>query len=298
MSATTDTLHDVLVRGRRQLMAGGLGAQTADVDVEVLARHVLAWDRATLLVRRREPAPDGFEASLDTLLARRATREPVAYITGHREFWGLDFEVSADVLVPRPETENVVEEALSVLDEMTGIGAGPAAGPRILDVGTGSGCLAVSLATHVPAATVVATDVSLRALRVAQRNARRLGAGHVRFVAGDLLQPFSHAGPWIDLLVSNPPYVPRAATNVMLDVERHEPSTALFGGPDGLKHVRRLVSDAARVVRPGGWLIFEFGDGQEDDVVAVVEATTHWSIDHVRADLQQIPRVIVARRLK
>jgi release factor glutamine methyltransferase len=289
-TAPIDTLHEVLLRGRRRLMDGGLASQTADVDVEVLARHVLHCDRATLLVRRREAAPDGFELSLSKLLARRATREPVAYITGHREFWGLDFAVSADVLVPRPESEIVVEEALEALRA-----PGESRRPFVLDVGTGSGCLAVAIAAHAPAARIIATDVSTRALRVAQRNAERLAPGRIGFVAGDLLAPLSVTA-WVDLLVSNPPYVPRAATNVMLDVERHEPSTALFGGPDGLAHVRRLVQEAARVVRPDGWLIFEFGDGQEDDVRAIVSAVGGWSVERVRLDLQQIPRVLVARR--
>jgi release factor glutamine methyltransferase len=289
-TAPIDTLHDVLARGRGRLIAGGTSAQTADIDVDVLARHLLGWDRATLLVRRRDAVPDGFEASLSTLLARRLTREPVAYITGHREFWGLDFEVTADVLVPRPETETVVEEALAV----PGI-RDPRSRLRILDVGTGSGCVAISIAAHAPDAQVMATDLSTRALRVAQHNATRLVPGRIRFVAGDLLAPFS-ASAAIDLLVSNPPYVPRGASNVMLDVARHEPSLALFGGPDGLAQVRRLVRDAATVVRSGGWLIFEFGDGQDDEVSDIVSASGAWSITRVRADLQQIPRVLVARR--
>lgn len=292
MTNNPSTLHDVLIRGRGELVAAGVMASAAEVDVDVLARHVLHWDRATLLVRRREQAPEGLEAALAPLLARRATHEPVAYITGHREFWGLDFEVTADVLVPRPETESVVEEALTVLRGLRNAGS-PL---RVLDLGTGSGCLAISIAANIADAYVVASDVSVRALRVARRNGVRLGADRVRFVAGDWLTPFRGSEPWVDVLVSNPPYVPRGAPNLMPDVERHEPAVALFGGPDGLAHVRRLVVDTARVVRPGGWLIFEFGDGQEDAVREVVDASGHWSIERVCDDLQGIARVVVARR--
>lgn len=290
-----DTLHDVLERARRELTASGLPDVYAAVDVEVLARHVLGWDRATLLMARRSPAPDEFAAALAPLVARRAAREPVAYITGRREFWGLDFEVTPDVLIPRPETENVVEEALAILAGAGGREPG-AHGPTVLDVGTGSGCLAIAVAVGTPRATVVATDVSLRALKIAARNAARLAPGRLRFVAGDLLAPFVTDAPFVDVLVSNPPYVPRAATNVMLDVERHEPPTALYGGVDGLRDLRRLAVEAARVVRAGGWWVSEFGDGQEEDMRAIVDAAGAWSITKVRDDLQGIARVIVAQR--
>jgi release factor glutamine methyltransferase len=290
VSATpADTLHDVLDAARRELNAAGLADVYATVDVEVLARHVLGWDRAALLIARRSPAPEGLAHALAPLIARRAAREPVAYITGHREFWGLDFEVTPDVLVPRPETESVVEEALEILARFP-------ASLFLLDVGTGSGCLAVAIAAATPHVSVTATDVSTGALRVAARNAARLAPGRVRFVAADLLAPFVSDAPFVDVLVSNPPYVPRSATNVMVDVERHEPSTALYGGDDGLVFLRRLAVGAARIVRPGGWWISEFGDGQEEDVRAIVTATGAWSILRVRDDLQGIARVIVARR--
>jgi release factor glutamine methyltransferase len=306
------SLHDVLAQSRRRLVAAGLMESGAEADVDVLARHVLGWDRATLLVRRRDPAPEGFEAAIDTLVARRATREPVAYLTGHREFWGLDFEVTSDVLVPRPETELIVEEALAAVRggglqradgerrERGGLQA-PGSGLRdlrVLDVGTGSGCVAVAIASEIEEVSIVATDISVAALRVAQRNARRLGvADRVRFVAGDLMAPLRRSTPWVDLLVSNPPYVPRASQLVMPDVLRFEPATALFGGVDGLSYMARLVVEAASLVRPGGLLIFEFGDGQGDLAEALVHNAGVWSIERVRDDLQGIPRTCVARRI-
>jgi release factor glutamine methyltransferase len=294
VSATpADTLHDVLDAARRELNAAGLADVYATVDVEVLARHVLGWDRAALLIARRSPAPEGLAQALAPLIARRAAREPVAYITGHREFWGLEFEVTSDVLVPRPETESVVEEALEIL---AGLPEAGRASLFVLDVGTGSGCLAVTIASATPHVSVTATDVSTRALRVAARNAARIAPGRVRFVAADLLAPFVSDAPFVDVLVSNPPYVPRGASNVMLDVERHEPSTALYGGDDGLVFLRRLAVSAALIVRQGGWWISEFGDGQEEDMRAIVTATGAWSILRVRDDLQGIARVIVARR--
>lgn len=292
MSRVVGTLHDALDAARRTLVASGLPDVYATVDVDVLARHVLGWDRARLLVERRSPAPRGFADALSPLVARRAAREPVAYITGRREFWGLDFEVTPDVLIPRPETEAVVEEALAVLSR----DLADAPHPRVFDVCTGSGCVAIAIAANDPRPTIVASDVSARALSMAARNAARLAPNRVRFAAGDLLAPFAAPTPFVDVLTSNPPYVPTRATNVMLDVERHEPSFALYGGVDGLTMLRRLATDAARVVRPGGWWISEFGDGQESDVVALVESIGAWSVLRVRDDLQGIPRVIVSRR--
>jgi release factor glutamine methyltransferase len=292
MRDPAQSLHDVLVKGRRRLVAAGLLEASAEIDVDVLARHVLGWDRATLLGRRRDPAPEGFEAALDRFIARRATREPVAYLTGRREFWGLDFEVTPDVLVPRPESELIVEEALAAVKH-----GGLRQHLSIVDVGTGSGCLAVAIAREVPDARVVATDISLAALGVARRNAKRLGvADRIRFVAGDLIAPIRGPAPWVDVLVSNPPYVPRASPQLMPEVARFEPPAALFGGKDGLSCVARLVTDAAVVVRPGGLLIFEFGDGQQDAAETLVDAGDVWTIERVRNDLQGIPRTCVARK--
>jgi release factor glutamine methyltransferase len=285
-------LSDVLEREIARLKAFGAPAVDARRDVEVLARHVLGWDRATLLLRRDEPAPGTFESGLATLVSRRAVREPVAYITGTREFWGLDFEVTPAVLIPRPETELVVERALAALDSETSATL-PAA--VVVDVGTGSGCLAVALARERPALTVVATDVSGEALAIARRNAVRHGvATRVHLVRGDLLTAFAHR-PLADLIVSNPPYVPDESPDVAADVRATEPPGALFSGPDGLDHIERLVAAALAVVRPGGHLIFELGSGQAKAVRALMVACG-WLDVELWPDLQGIPRVAVARR--
>src|SRR5215203_2770551 len=176
--ATPVTLHDYVRAARERLVSAGLAEQHATIDAEVLARLALGWDRAEYLARRGDAPPSGFESAYDPLVIRRARREPVAQIAGHREFWNRDFEVSRDVLTPRPETELVVEEALAIhasaAAEATPPGHAPALRPgskpwRVVDVGTGSGCLAVTLALELPGVDVLATDISNRALAVAQR---------------------------------------------------------------------------------------------------------------------------------
>lgn len=275
------SLHEHVAHGRRTLLDAGIQADGAGLDAEVLARHVLGWDRASLLARGREPAPHDFAARYAPLIVRRAAREPVAMIVGHREFWGLEFEVTPEVLIPRPETEFVVE---TVLDYARG-----AEIARLIDVGTGSGCLAVALATELSAVDVVATDMSPAALAVARRNARRHRVEHrVHFVEADLLEGVHTPA---DVIVSNPPYVPfREKATLQPEVGRYEPAISLFGGGDGLAIMRRLLATASNHLVPGGRLIVEFGDGQETDVRAIAEGLG-WRVLAVRDDLQGIARV-------
>lgn len=283
------SLHERIVEARRALMLAGIPEGDAAFDAEVLARHLLGWDRAALLTRWREPAPGDFAARLRPLIARRAAREPVAYITGHREFWGLDFEVTPDVLIPRPETELIVEEAR----RWSKRAGAPSA---ITDVGTGSGCIAIALALEFPGASVTATDISPRALDVAARNAARHGvADRIRFVTADLLDA-SLPGP-ADLIVSNPPYVSdRDREFLQAEVVCHEPASALFGGPDeGLGVVRRLLACASGHLAPRGALVMEFGDGQEEGVRSGAR-DAGWRVDRIGRDLQDIARVAVLRR--
>lgn len=282
------SLQGVLAAAREALVQAGIPAADAALDAEVLARHVLGWDRAALLTRWRDPAPPGFAARLDSLLARRAAREPVAYITGCREFWGLDFEVTPDVLIPRPETELIVDAALEYAH-------GHRAPRSLVDVGTGSGCLAVALATEFPAASVIATDVSPAALIVAARNAHRHGVSdRLRLLAADLLDSRVQGA---DLIVSNPPYIPDAdAPGLQREVGRHEPASALFGGPgDGLGILRRMLAAAPACLNAGGRLIVEFGFGQEAGVREAA-SVTGWEVVRVGSDLQQIPRIAIMRR--
>jgi release factor glutamine methyltransferase len=283
------SLHERLLHARHALIRAGIDGEDAALDAELLARHLLGWDRATLLARGRNPAPPEFDARYDRLLARRAAREPAAYIIGRREFWGLDFEITPDVLIPRPETEAVIEEAVD---------AAATYGPfrTIADVGTGSGCIAIALAVEFPAARIVATDTSPGALAVAQRNAARHGvAPRITFVRCDLLEGTAIPA---ELIASNPPYVAESdATSLPPEVGRYEPADALFGGRDGLAVLRRLFATAAQHLATGGSLVVEFGFGQEATVRALAQ-DAGWHVVRVRNDLQAIPRVAVLERLR
>jgi release factor glutamine methyltransferase len=282
-------LHDVLAAAVRELRDAGVPAADAAADVDVLARHVLGWDRARLVAHRLDAVPGTFAAPFWALIARRTARVPVAYLTGVREFYGLDFEITPDVLVPRPETELAVEATLAAID-------GVAAGARIVDVGTGSACIAVAVATGRPGTTILAIDRARAALAVAARNVRRHHvADRIALVAGDLLTALAPAGAF-DVVVSNPPYVPDASVDVAVDVARHEPAGALYAGPDGLDAVRRLVADAPTRLRPGGQLIMEIGAGQADAVAALAAADGRWAQAAFRSDLQGIARVAVLSR--
>jgi len=280
------SLRERINRARETLGAAGIAPEDATLDAELLARHVLGWDRARLLADSREPPPAGFDAAYAPLVARRAAREPIAYITGHREFWSLDFEVTPDVLIPRPETELIVEEAVALYrDGKPGL---------IIDVGTGSGCLAIALAVEFPDAELIATDVSLAALTVARRNAVRHAVDHrIAFVQTDLM-PRS----WnIDLIVSNPPYVPLAdAPSLSPDVRVYEPRIALYAGADGLEVYRRLLPETRgyATLAEDTRLIVEVGYDQDAAVTALAVASG-WTLERARHDLQGITRTLVFR---
>ena len=281
------TIHDLVQGARDRFVQAGISANSASIDAEVLARQVLGWDPARFLADRHEQASSAFLLNYEHVVARRTRREPISYITGTREFWGLDFEVTPDVLIPRHETELVVEEALERLEKDSH--------PLIVDVGTGSGCLAVVLAREVPGARVIATDLSAGALRVARRNAVRHGvADRVTFVETSFMHGIEEAA---DLIVSNPPYVPTvSAPGLTPEVRDYEPSVALFGGEDGLEGLRRVLGESVARLVPGGWLIMEFGYGQEDHVSALVAEHPELQLVTIRRDLQDIPRTAVIRR--
>ena len=299
------TVLDEVRAAHRRLVTAGLRQDDAAGDAEVLARHALGWDRATYLCRRREPPPDRFAADYRALVGRRARREPVSAITGRREFWGLTFEVGPAVLTPRPETELLVEWSLRL------VGARRGDRLRVVDVGTGSGCLAVALARELPAARVVASDVSAAAIAVARRNARTHGvSGRIRWVVASLLDGIRAVTPesgrtgggarserGADLIVANLPYVPSAATRVLSpEVRDHEPKLALDGGGDGLGPLRALIAAAPAHLAPGGHLVVEFGAGQEDAVRGLVAAAPALALLDVAGDLAGIPRAAAIRR--
>lgn len=236
------------------------GCDTPSLDAELLLAHALGWKRARVLAHP--------EASLGAtgeryrlLVARRARREPLAYIVGRRAFWSMDLEVRSGVLIPRPETEILVEQALAWALRRGGRNWGCV----LVDVGTGSGAVAVALARELPWARVWATDTSPEALWVAQANARRYGVAHrIRFAQGEWLAPVQ--GP-VDAIVSNPPYVPSGVLHRLApEIARYEPRLALDGGPDGLAAYRRLLPQAARALSPGGAIFLEVGHDQADAV--------------------------------
>ena len=276
------TLADACAR----LVAAGIGRDEAALDVDLYARTLLGWDRARLLTEQHRAAPAALEPRFSEWIDRRSRREPSAYIVGVREFWGHDFRVSPDVLIPRPETEFIVEESLPLLRA--------AETPRIADVGTGSGILAVTLAREIVCSSVVATDVSAGALAVAGHNAISHGvADRIRFVRTSYLDGVN--GPF-DVIVSNPPYVRDRDKDALSRDVRHEPDVALFGGEDGLRHVSGVLDTAAQKLRRGGWFLMEFGYGQEDDVRALVAARPELHLDRIREDLQGIPRTAIMQR--
>lgn len=263
-------------------MAAGIEPAEAARDVLLLAMHTLGWDRATIHARDNEPPPEGFAASYAAAIERRTTREPIAYITGVQEFWNRDFAVSAAVLIPRPETELIIEEARSM------------AFVTVADIGTGSGCLAVTLAAEFPRAQVVATDISAPALAVARANADRHGvAGRIAFHETRYLDGLT--GPF-DLIVSNPPYVTDAEyAGLAPEVHDFEPRSALTAGPDGLDDVRAVLSAAATQLRPSGMLLMEIGHGQSDAVKKLVGAKSELTLLRISPDLQGIPRLVVVQ---
>ncbi|HET9467833.1 MAG TPA: peptide chain release factor N(5)-glutamine methyltransferase [Vicinamibacterales bacterium] len=281
------TIHDLVQGARDRFMNAGISANLATLDAEVLARQVLGWDRARFLADRNEKASSIFLLQYEPLVARRERREPVSYILGTREFWGLPFEVGPDVLIPRPETEFIVEETIAL--------TGKESSPLIVDVGTGSGCIAMALAREIPGARVIATDVSKYALEVARRNALTHGvASRITFVETSFLDGVAETA---DVIVSNPPYVPAVSQPALTpEVRDYEPAVAVFGGEDGLDGLRSVVEGAAQRLKPGGWLVMEFGCGQDDDVTDLVKGVDGIDVVKIRHDLQDIPRTVVCRR--
>lgn len=252
------------------------------LEAELLLAHVANLPRAALLAHPDRPLVAAQRRRYRTLVRRRAAGYPLPYLTGRVEFYGLEFAVSPDVLIPRPETETLVDLAL-------------ARQPRtVLDVGTGSGCVAVALAVHLPAVRVVATDLSAPALRVAAANARRHGvAERVRLIRCDLAGPL--VGPF-DLLVTNPPYVAeREWASLAESVRRHEPRLALDGGPDGLDVIRRLLAAAPRLLRADGALLVEIGAGQGAAAEALARSLLPEARVAIYPDLAGRPRVLEAR---
>lgn len=265
------------------------GSDTPRLDAELLLAKARGCPRIQLYVQFNEVVPDAQRAVMRDLVRRRAQSEPVAHLVGHREFFSLDFAVSPDVLIPRPDTETLV------LDLITHARRLPA--PAILDVATGSGCIAIAAAVQVPAARVTASDVSPAALTLARQNADRHGvAARITFLEGDLLAPLP-AGAQFDFLVSNPPYIPTAQLETLdREVRDYEPRLALDGGPDGLRFLATLLQQAPSVLVPGGRLLLEFTPEQAPALLELATAQPELSDPAVLKDLSGRPRVLVATR--
>jgi release factor glutamine methyltransferase len=236
------------------------GIEDAWLEAEVLLGHTLRLDRAHLYARLQEDLSTGDQAAFHSLLARRLAREPTAYIVGQREFYGLELETTPAALIPRPETELLVEEALARACHRERL--------LIVDVGTGNGAIAVALAVHLPQAVLVAIDLSREALALAVRNARRHGVeSRVSFLQADLLAPLAQPA---DLIVANLPYVRSADWEALPpEIREHEPRAALDGGPDGLREIERLLGQAPLCLRPGGSLLVELGPLQAAPALAL-----------------------------
>ena len=277
-----------LIAEAEYLLVEGPHPERARLDAEALLLHIFRRanpDRNSAWLAAHWNDQTGYGPELRILVERRCAGEPIQYIIGETEFYGLPFHVTRDVLIPRPETEHLVEKVLSLAVRF------PAT--RIVDVGTGSGAIAVTLAHKLPQAHITAVDLSARALAVAEGNAKRNGVD-LRFLEGDLLAPVAEER--FDIVVSNPPYV--AATDrdtLSVEVREYEPALALFAGDDGLEVFRRLIPAAFAVLVPGGFLLLEIGFGQSPIIAALIASAGFAQIEFT-PDLQGIPRVACARR--
>ncbi|MEI6505854.1 MAG: peptide chain release factor N(5)-glutamine methyltransferase [Planctomycetota bacterium] len=269
-----------------------LGARDSDsprLDAEVLLAHVRGCPRIALYTAFGTPVSDQERGRFRELVKRRGEGEPVAYLVGSREFFSLPFSVTKDVLVPRPETEGLVVRSIDLCKA--------AAAPRIIDVGTGSGAIAVTLATRLPKATIVATDISTAAIAVARANAEHHGvANRMTFVQCDLMSDPRAAGPW-NVIVSNPPYVREDEFEALpRDVRLHEPRTALVSGPTGVEVVERLVAAALAALAPGGWLLVEIGPAVVAAAEAAIARQPGLLPEATLKDMAGLPRIVQARR--
>jgi release factor glutamine methyltransferase len=284
VSARTWTIRDVLDWAAADFESRGI--ESARLDAELLVAEALELERIGLYLDLGRPLSETERAAIRPLIARRREREPVAYILGRRDFYGREFRVTPDVLIPRPDTETLVEHALRCIPEDRSV--------RVVDVGTGSGAIAISLAAERPNAIVTATDISEAALAVAKDNAERLGvADRIRFERADLL---GDQGPY-ELVVSNPPYIRTdELAELEPEVKTHEPTAALEGGEDGLDLVRALLERASDATDADAHLLLEVGAGQAAEVASLAGASSSWRHEATYLDLNRIDRVVHLRR--
>jgi release factor glutamine methyltransferase len=281
------TLREALTVAAAQFANDEHLRATAIRDAELLLLHILQIPRVTLIAHPDEELSANQRAAYEDSIARRLHHEPIQYITGQQEFYGLAMKVTPAVLIPRPETEHLVEAVLKLL---------PANEPlKIADIGTGSGAIAIALAAHLPQAAITALDISAEALAIATANAHEHKvADRIRFLQSDLLSALNPEAETFDAIVSNPPYVAEADRETLHpQVRDHEPATALFAGKTGLDIYRRLIPQAYSALKPDGLLALEIGHDQQDAVASLLQ--TWWKVCFIK-DLQQIPRVALAKK--
>lgn len=288
------TLQQQVTQAIGLLMQAGIEGPEATTDAKLLARHVLGWDRATYLVHHQDPISDRFGRAYEPLVERRVRREPISLITARREFWGLEFTIKPGVLTPRPETELLIETSIDLLDRHIDSPL------SVADIGTGSGCLAVSLATTFRHATVCAVDTSTTAVSLAQQNAAAHGVANRVRVAN---KPFSdwltqrtvkHPNDRFDLIVANLPYIPTQDIQTLPpEVRLYEPADALDGGPDGLAPLRSFLELVPPCLESNGFLIVEIGIRQDQGLTKAVASVSGLCLKEFRSDLQGIRRAAV-----
>lgn len=289
------TVSEALAGAEKALMDAGV--DNPRLDAEALLALAMGTGRAGVYARLRDGMDEARRGAFFASVERRAARYPMQYITGEAEFCGLTFSVTEDVLIPRPETELLVEKGAGLLK-----GAGHLKGKEgvtAADLGTGSGCIAVCLAARLPGASVYAVEKSFRALEVASRNiAAHKMEGAVKLLTGDLFGPLEVEGlaGGLDLIVSNPPYIPSGDIQALQPEVLFEPMPALDGGPDGLAVIRKIIYDAPGYLRPGGWLLMEIGFGQAEAVRGLVDSQPGLEFIEFAKDFAGIERVLVAQK--
>jgi release factor glutamine methyltransferase len=288
LSTMNVSIADAIREGAETLSDGGV--PDARREAGSLLQHVIDRDRTFMITHAEDLITSVQEQRFREFIARRAEGEPLQYITGRQDFFGLDFEVTKDVLIPRPETELLVETALALIDKSS-------SAPSICDVGTGSGCIAVTLLHENQRATAIGIDLSNRAIQVARRNAERHSvAGRISFLLSDCLSGLRADEPLFDMVVSNPPYVATSAMKgLQREVRDHEPHLALTAGVDGLAIIRRLLRESGAFVKTGGYLLIEIGFDQGEAVAGLVDHGS-WTFLDIHKDLQGIPRIVALQK--
>jgi len=260
------------------------------LDAEVLLAQVLKTDRKGLYLSLPNTISEQEKETLQYLISRRIKGEPVSYIIGRKEFWSLAFKVNPAVMIPRPETETLIEETLKIFS--------PLSSPSFLEIGTGSGAISIALATELPRASIIAIDISPGALSVAKENAFSHGVRSIQFIQGNLFDPLEGGKTPFDLIISNPPYIPTTAIpHLPPGIRDYEPAVAFDGGPDGLEFYRKIIREAHHYLNPGGFLLLEVGKEQGHDVTRIMLETRKFSSPEIIKDLAGIERVVKTYRI-